>query len=258
MGVIASVYDLLRWIQRQLTPEYRFGRPHAVLTWWSRFRTACTVVVAVATTVLYRRWGFDSMIERLIVSPIVNAAIAAGSMVASTVILIATARPGTRRRLLTGLRRPVATMATVVAGYVGLTIILAGAVGWVYARAERGIGWLLLAAAVSFALIPVACYWLPATAWTAYLSVRHWFRAADGHPFLPAMVAIGYATVHIGLAMYQRTAGELDPQLPTSLAFSIQLGSPLVLGTTAAFEIVLVRGTGAAFRDPPPQLSAAG
>jgi hypothetical protein len=115
-----------------------------------------------------------------------------------------------------------------------------------------------LTVAVSFALITVAWYWLPTIAWTAYMSVRHWFRAADGHPFLPAMVAIGYATVHIGLARYPTRAGDLDPALPTSLALSIRLGGPLILVATAAVEIALVWRAGAKFRDPRPQLNAAG
>src|SRR5256885_11309837 len=37
------------------------------------------------------------------------------------------------------------------------------------------------------------------TLFRSYLSARHWFRAADGHPLLPALTAVGFAAGQLAL-----------------------------------------------------------
>jgi hypothetical protein len=224
---------LLWTIVSLLIPEHRYGRPGAVVTVLEWVRTAAAVWV-VYVSVRHTGLDFERGLQRFVLGPAVNAGFAVPALLLGAVSVLALARD--RRAQLRAFGRPAATVVSVlflVLGLAYLTYVMGHEAGPGYWSL-----WLIF-------LVPVG---FPALAVTAFLVVRYWFRAADGHPMLPALCAFAYAVTQFGiLAVY----GPGDT-LPPPYHLLVGIGSPLSLAAVAGIELMLLHRAGVSPRTLPP------
>jgi hypothetical protein len=80
-----------------------------------------------------------------------------------------------------------------------------------------------------------------------YLAVRHWCRAADGHPMLPAVITIGYAVLSVGWYLY----GGPTPGVPVVADRVLALGGLAALVCLSVIELVVLHNRGITLAGPP-------
>jgi hypothetical protein len=217
-----------------LVPEHRFGRPGAVVTALEWVRTLAALGV-VYVSVSYTGLDFEGALQRFVLGPMVNAGLALPALLIGMTVIVVAARD--RRVALRALGRPVVTAIAAVA--------VVAAFAWItYTMGHRmGQGYWGLYLLV---MVPVG---LPALGLMAFLVLRCWFRAADGHPMLPALCALGYAVTQVVVvAVY----GPGDT-LPAPWDVVVGVGSPLSLAAVAGVELALLRNRrGVSIRRLPP------
>ncbi|GIJ47042.1 hypothetical protein Val02_39280 [Virgisporangium aliadipatigenens] len=219
---------------RPLTPEYRFGRPAALVKALEWLRTGAAVWV-VYQSVRYTGIDFEGTLNRFVFAPAINAGFAIPAVVLAMAAVLAVARD--RRAQGRALLLPAVTMVCVFLGVVAL------------AATTLFIGWRMGHGYWSLWLIFLLLVGFPAVSVTGFLVVRHWFRAADGHPMLPALCALGYAATQVAVFV----AYGPSQTLPSPWNVVVGLGSPLSLAAFAGVELwVLHRWHGVSPRELPP------
>jgi hypothetical protein len=223
----------LSFVRGWLTPLHRYGRPPgALFTIIEWLRTAATLAVVAISL---RFTGFDYE-QRVVVGPLVSGLLAVPSALLGMALVAVVARRGHRMAVLRSLRRPLLTLLAVLA------------TGYLMIRAIMYVGWhdVPSKALLMMAIVVVG---LPLLAVLAFVGVRHWFNAADGHPMLPALCAIGYALTQLIMVLVGGTSDDLPPHL----RWLIGLGSPLTLAAVAAAELLVWRyRRGVSLRTLPP------
>jgi hypothetical protein len=195
-------------------------------------RTAATLAVVVISL---RFSGFDYE-QRVVVGPLVSGLLAVPPVLLSMTVLAAAARSGHRIAMLRSMRRPFLTLLAVLA------------TGYLIIRAVMYVGWhdVPLRPLLMMAIVVVG---LPSLAVLAFVGLRHWFNAADGHPMLPALCAIGYAVAQLIVV----AVGGPSDDLPPHLRWVVSLGSPLTLIAVAVAELLVWRyRRGVSLRELPP------
>lgn len=241
---LCSVRTMFSKIRFLLTPKYLYGSQDPALQWCERIRTVATVVFLIYISLRYTGVSYDRLNEILWLSPTSNAAIALPVVLVAMVVLLATSEPEERGKVLRALRRPFMTVVAIIGFWLAF---VATFYEFTHARTQ---GWYT---SVMYPIIALALllYGIPAFAWATFLCVRNWFNAADGHPMLPAMSAVLFALVQLGINTYLIVTAQLNPLLPTWLAAVAAVSSPVVLGTAAAIEIILLHRRGVSLRRRP-------
>jgi len=203
---------------------------------WVRTLAALGVIYV---SVRYTGLDFEGALQRFVLGPMVNAGLALPAVLLGMTVVVAVAHD--RRAALRALGRPVATLLAAVA--------VVAAFAWItYTMGHRmGQGWWGLYLLV---MVPVG---LPALGIMAFLILRYWFRAADGHPMLPALCALGYAVTQLVVVIVYG-AGDT---LPAPWDVIVGVGSPLSLAAVAGVELLLLRHRrGVSLRRLPPLVPA--
>jgi hypothetical protein len=219
-----------------LVPRYRYGRPGPMFTALEWIRTATTIAVVVVSL----RFAGFSFEDRIVRGPLVSGLLAVPAVVLGMLTVLVAARPGHRRAALRALRRP------------AVTLVGALAAGYLFLRVVMYVGWHLGGISGHLLFLALVAFGCPALAVLSFLCLRYWFVAADGHPMLPALCALGYA----GAQLVVLVAGGPSPDLPPGLRWLVGAGGPLTLAAIAAAELIAWRyRRGVSLRTLPPPVS---
>jgi hypothetical protein len=161
------------------------------------------------------------------------------------VLIVVVARRGARRDAVRALGVPIGRIA-VIAGGACCVLMIAAVVDDANSQEYH---WavdvvLFLVAAV---LIIATVIGVPLALVILFLAVRYWCAAADGHPMLPAVITLFFATIQLGIYVVD---GGL-PVLSPPLAFAIGVGGPLGLAGIAIAELWLHNTDGVSIRELP-------
>jgi hypothetical protein len=248
---VERVVDVYRatfgWLRDRLTPENRYGEPPRsveVLEW---IRTGGTILLLAGVSWLYTGFGEAG---RLINAPVVNTLLALPAMLVAIVVVLAAAHRAQRREVARSLGRPLAVTGVVAAALLAFAVVIEG-----FNRLWHGGGVSLRSVLLGCCVgAPVSIvflvYVIPAVLWGCFLAVRHWFRAADGHPMLPGVMTCAYAVAEVVNLLVRGP----DDAMPAAVALLIGVGCPIGLAATGLVEIQLLRRAGYSLRTLPAQV----
>jgi hypothetical protein len=240
--------ELRFWpVIRFFVPDYRYGPPSRTMVWLERLRMA-SIAATYLVIVAYGTFTVADLLP-LLQDHMIDTALGTPAFPVGMILLVAAAQPGGRRGLLGSFRVPLGRLAALIGGSLAVAFTL----NWIMRidNGNRGPYATLAVSLVKFATGAFAiAVIVPAAIVIGYLAVRHWCVAADGHPMLPAVITMFYASIQLALYFIE---GGL-PVLPPGLRMAVGIAGPVCLGLISAVELWLHRREGAPFRSLPPYI----
>lgn len=246
---------IFRFHRRMVRPTHRHLAPDLLVERLAVVRSLVGMALLVTVEVVWRDVDLAAagdVAADSLGAAYQNALWLIGLFVVVSLGLVAVARRGHRRALLTSLGAPAAGVGTVAGTFALLfgaerLMSLGGASG---AGEEPSALWVLLVIVGYLAITTVLLPWMVVTVfYTVPQLVAHYCRAVDGHPAMRALLALGLAVVLVAVATARWAAGG-GSDLPLVVRLCVSYGGPVLVSGLAVWELARLRARGVTVRTP--------
>ena len=247
-------------IRDLLTPMNRFGPPDPLISKMQRMVSVLGVIIVLSVSIAFKGVDVSALggaFDNKLNSIVPNAALALIAVLLGMSVLLIASVPAERRSMFHSFRRPASALGAVGCAALALQLYIMltqGAMAWVNDPGH----WYLFFVASAAALVLIALLLLvaiPLAVWIAWLCVKNFCNAADGHPLLPWLAAIAFAAETWALSLHSALTTGFGSPVPPLIGACTTLGGPPVVASLSVAAMMRLRSAGVSLRSVPTEQS---